>query len=488
MLFEKMNYGYALQDIIFDKDKKPVDYRFVDVNPAFEKFSMMKKEFIVGKTVNEISTTPETEESIKNRKQYDNVALTGEPMYLESFNKKANKYFELYAYRPNQNQIGLIFSDITNRKKTDEEKNNFIAIMSHELRNPLTPIMANAQFISSLLKNHQAADPVIKESVDIIEKQAKIMADLLNDILDVSRLSQHKIQLKKSRVNLCEVIKNSVKTSMPFITTKQQNISVLFDQNPIYAHADPLRIEQIIVNIINNASKYTPPGGHIQVNCGFKDGKIELCVRDNGMGMEPEKMKRIFELFSNESQPFMGIGGLGIGLNIVKNLVSMHKGTILVESQGKDKGSEFIIKLPASKKNTAAAATLPAQKEKTGNAGKKSKILVVDDNEDILSAITNILRQQGHQIAASRNGSEAVKISKAFKPDAALIDIGLPDINGYKVAKLLRQQHRRQSVRIKLIAFSGYGQEKDKKLSKEAGFDHHLTKPVDINELIKLIA
>lgn len=488
MLFEKMNYGYGLQDIIFDKHKKPVDYRFVDVNPAFEKFSGMKREFILGKTVNEISTQPKTQESIKARKQYDNVAVTGEPMYLESYNEKQKKYFELYAYRPNKNQIGLIFSDITARKKTDEEKNNFISIMSHELRNPLTPIMANAQFISLMLKKEKRVNPAIVESLAIIEKQAKIMANLLNDILDVSKLSRQKIQLEKRRINICEVIKNSAKTSMPFINTKEQQLSLFFGQKEIYVSADPLRLEQIMVNIINNASKYTQPGGQISVHCNVADKLIKISVKDNGIGISPEKMKRIFELFNDEGQPFMGIGGLGIGLNIVKNLVSLHKGTVQVNSEGENKGSEFIIAIPAG--NSDAAVKKPATaKEKAEPAQKnKPRILIVDDNEDIRSAISKILAQEGYKTKEAHNGATALKIAGNFKPQTALIDIGLPDINGYKVAKSLREETPSGSEKIKLIAFSGYGQAKDKNLAKEAGFDYYLTKPVDIQELIRLIS
>ncbi len=486
MLFEKMNYGYALQDIIFDKNKKPVDYRFVDVNPAFERLANLKKDHIIGKTANQISSQNQTQENKKTRKAYDNVALTGKPIYFETYNEKSKKYFDFYAYKPNKNQVALIFSDITQRKKTDEEKNNFISIMSHELRNPLTPIMANAQFIKSLLKK-EPANPMINESIDIIEKQAKIMADLLNDILDVSRLSRKKIQLKKSKINICEVIKNSVATCMPFINTKSQTLSVFFGQDPIYMQADPLRIEQIIVNVINNASKYTKTHGQIEVHAGIKQGTIEIRVKDNGIGMSPEKMTRIFELFNDESQPFMGIGGLGIGLNIVRNLVSMHQGTVLVTSKGENKGSEFVIRFPyqarlaPTKKPALLKKEIPAKNYKT-----YSKILVVDDNEDIKNAISNMLIHEGYQVKSANTGLLAVKISKTFNPNTALIDIGLPDISGYKVAKMLREQQGKHK-KIKLIASTGYGQEKDRKLSKEAGFDYHLTKPIDFNQLIKLI-
>ena len=483
-LFEKMNYAYALQDIIFDQNKKPVDYRFTDVNQAFEKLSKVKKEDVIGKTANDLAQVPQSKESIKNRKSYDQVALTGKPMYFESYNEASRRYLEFYAYRPNENQMALIFSDITRRKKTDEEKNNFIAIMSHELRNPLTPIIANAQFIKSILQREDSLSPTIKESLDIIERQSKIMANLLNDILDVSRLSRQKIQLHKSRVNIYDVIKTSIKASMPFINTKNQKLATSFGSHPIYLQADPLRLEQIMVNIINNASKYTQPRGHVEVYCGLENGDAKVCVKDNGIGMSSEKISRIFDLFSDESQPFMGIGGLGIGLNIVKNLVSMHNGTISVTSQGENKGSEFIIRLPVA---APAGAAIKKSLPKMARTKTKSRVLVVDDNEDIRSSISKILRNEGHEIKTSHNGLNAIKISKTFKPQTALIDIGLPDISGYKVAKGLRQQHSGELPKMKLIAFTGYGQEKDKKLAQEAGFDHHITKPIDINHLIRLI-
>ena len=489
MLFEKMNFGYALQDIIFDKNNKPVDYRFVDVNPAFEKLSKLKKGAILGKTANEIATNPPSRESIRIRQQYDQVAITGKPLYLESHNEVLKKYFELYAYRPNENQIALIFSDITRQKKNEEEKNNFISMMSHELRNPLTPIMANAQFLRALLEKEGIHHPIIKESLETIESQAGIMADLLNDILDVSRFTQNKISLQKSTINICDVIKSSIKTSMPFINTKNQKLSVFFNQDPIYMQADPLRIDQIMVNIINNASKYTKPNGHIIVRAGVKNNIISISVKDNGEGMNPQKISRIFELFNDESQPFMGIGGLGIGLNIVKNLVSMHKGTISVVSKGKNKGSEFIVSFPIGNQNGHSSKNYQSTKKepKTIAHKKQIKVMVVDDNKDIRNAISKILQLQGYQIKTVYNGLTAIKIAKSFMPDVALVDIGLPDINGYKVAKLLKEYYHNKNKKIKLIAFTGYGQQKDKKLSKEAGFDYHITKPVDINQLIKLI-
>src|SRR3989344_1586448 len=482
LLFEKMNYGNALQDIIFNKNKKPANYRFIDINPAFEKLTKLKKDHIIGKTIEEISTAPKTKESVELRKKYDKVATSGEPFYFENYNEKLKKHFEMYAYKPNERQIALILSDITHRKKLDEEKNNFISIMSHELRNPLTPIMANAQFINSVIKNKKINNPIIKESIDIIEKNAKMMANLLNDILDVARFQHQKIQLKKEKINICDIIKQSAKSSMPFINTKNQKLSIFFEKNPLYIYADSVRIEQIMVNLINNASKYTKPKGHIDVYCGVKENSVEINVKDNGIGMDAEKIKYIFELFNDKSQPFLGIGGLGIGLNIVKNLVSMHRGNLSVKSSGKNKGSQFTINLPLYTKTTLKPIKI--KQSKTVKNHYNSKVLIVDDNEDILDAIAKILQQEGYIIQTANKGLDAIKISKSFQPDTALIDIGLPDINGYKVAKAIAKDNAKK---IKLIALTGYGQQSDKNFAKEAGFDYHLTKPVDIDQLIKKI-
>ncbi len=488
MLFNKMSYAYALQDIIFNKNKKPVDYRFVDVNLAFEKLFDVKKELVIGKTINDLTNQDQqTEEEIKYRKQYDKVALTGKPIQFEIYNQKMQKHLKIFSYKPNEKQISLIFSDITKEKNAGKEKDNFISIMSHELRNPLTPILANAQFINSIVKSQKGFDQSLQESIDIIEKQARIMADLLNDILDVSRLDRNIIKLKKRKVNICEVIKNSVKASVPFVNSKNQKLSVFFNQNPIYANVDPTRIEQIIINLINNASKYTNYRGSIELTCGVIDEKVEIRVKDNGIGMTSSKIKRMFDLFEGDHKPLMGIGGLGIGLNIVKKLVLMHKGNVTAKSKGKNKGSEFIIEIPLIKNyQMPDDAVARGKKQKTTLKNELSKVLIVEDNKDIRDSISKILSHRGHEVKMTHMGLTAIKISKKFKPNVALIDIGLPDINGYKVAKILKEQNKNK--KIKLIAFTGYGQEKDKLLSKEAGFDHHLTKPIDINDLTRLIS
>ena len=484
MLFNSMNYGYALQEILYNKNGKPADYRFLDVNPAFEKLTKLKRKDVVGKTISQIPSTLSHSDSIKNRKNYDNVALTGKPLSFETYHKDLNKYFELYAYKPNENQIALIFSDITHRKKTEEEKNNFISIMSHELRNPLTPILANTQLINSMIAKQDNVDPAIRESVNIIERQSKNMAYLLDDILDVARLSRQKIKLKKKIKNICEIINHATQATMPLINNRRQKLSVVFKSNPMYAYVDPLRFEQIIVNLINNASKYTKTLGHIKVTSAIKQEKIIIKIQDDGVGMDAKKIDKIFELFSGSNKMVMGIGGLGIGLNIVKNLITMHQGSIEAKSEGKNKGSEFIVTIPAITKNYPARTIEPEKTKHTEELTESYsplKILIVEDNEDIINTLSKILRQDGHDVKTTSNGLTAVTMARTFNPNIALVDIGIPGINGYKVAEAIKHRN------IRLIALTGYGQKKDKQLSKKAGFQHHLTKPIDIDYLIKLI-
>jgi signal transduction histidine kinase/CheY-like chemotaxis protein len=489
MLFDKMNYAYGLQDIIFENGK-PVDYRFVDVNSAFEKLGQLVRKNIVGKTLKDLTppNSKPTEEEIETRKKYDEVALTGKPLYMESYNAKQKKHFKIYVYKPNDNQICLLFRDITKEKKIEEAKDSFISIMSHELRNPLTPILANAQLLNLLLERQPNSNPLMQEAATVIGKQAAVMADILNDMLDVSRMHLNKVVLEKKKINLCEVVETSVNAAMPFITAKQQKVSLSWNQNPIFGSVDSTRMEQVLVNLINNASKYTQEGGHIEVRCEKKGKKIMISVKDNGRGIDKDKASRIFELFSEGSESFFGIGGLGIGLSIVKNLVLLHGGTVEVRSKGDGKGSEFIVMLPAlSAAESVGMQAKDASHESLDSRQGKSRVMIVEDNEAIRNSISHMLRFHAYETKTAERGGDALGLYETFRPDVALIDIGLPDMNGYKVAELLKKAHEKGKGNLTLIAFTGYGQEKDKDRAKKAGFDYHITKPVDMNQLLELL-
>ncbi len=476
-LFNKISEGYALKEAIFDRNGQMVDYRFLDVNPAYENLVRLARINIVGKTAKQVFS--------KDHGQlidiYKQVVATGLPARFERFHEFSGKYYEVFAYKTSENQFAVLYLDISHLKKIEKEKDNFISILSHELRNPLMPIMANIQFIASLLEGAAGADPSVLESVRVIERQAKNMADLLDDILDIARLQHQKIVLRLKTVDIKPIVKHAVQTVVPLINSRKQKLSVFFDEKELFARVDALRFEQVVVNLINNASKYTKPRGAITVTCKAAGRHITISVKDNGIGMDAKKITKIFELFSEASKPVMGIGGLGIGLNLVKSLVTMHKGTIVAHSKGKNKGSEFIVTIPmvGATASDRKLKSIKAQTPKTP-AGPQ-KVLIVDDNQDITAVLAKILQQQGHQTLTAADGLAAVRLAKKHRPDVAVIDIGLPGMNGYKVAASLKGSG------IRLIALTGYGQARDKELAKKAGFSHHLTKPVDIKQLLALI-
>jgi len=482
-LFNKMSEGYSLKEAILDKNGRMVDYRFLDVNPAYENIVGLARVNLIGQRAKRL--VHKSDPSLIKR--YAEVMAINYPARFERYHEATGKYYEVFAYKTTGLQFAVLYLDITHLKKIEKEKDNFISIMSHELRNPLTPIMANIQFVQQLLAG-KGDITSINESIDIVARQAKNMAELLDDILDISRLSHQKIPLHLRHMDISQIIKHAAESAMPLINTRKQKLSVAFGKGPLHANVDPLRFEQIVVNLVNNASKYTHMRGRIAVACQAKGGKIIISVKDNGIGMDARKIDKIFELFNRASKPVMGIGGLGIGLNLVKTLAVMHKGSIEAKSAGKNKGSEFIITIPRAKspKRRVSRQSSPEierfrHRLKHSGSAEKTTILVVDDNDDIKNTLVRVLAHAGHTVKTAGNGRSAVDIAKAWRPDIAIIDIGLPIMNGYKVAEKIRDKN------ILLIALTGYGQEKDKLLAKKAGFHHHLTKPVDIARLFEVI-
>lgn len=360
--------------------------------------------------------------------------------------------------------------------------------MSHELRNPLMPILTNTEILNAYLSENppkrRRMDPKIKEAVETIARQAKTLGRLLDDLLDIARIIRGKIILNKKPINLYTSAKNAIEAAKPLLDSQKHIFSSSFPFSPIYINADPIRIEQVITNLLNNAAKYTKPGGRISLVVEKKgDAAVLIKVRDTGIGIKPGDMDKLFELFMQFSKPFVETrGDFGIGLKIIKDIVGMHGGTISVTSGGVDKGSEFTVCLPT-------IPMLPETNEepqKQPAAGKR-KILIVDDNKDISDSLNRLLSYLGHETAVANNGKEALFAAKNLKPDIVLLDIGLPDMSGYEVAEGLREKY---GTAVKIVALTGYGQEKDKTIAKEAGFDYHLTKPVsiaDINQVIKNI-
>lgn len=374
-------------------------------------------------------------------------------------------------------------------QQAEAEKNNFIAIMSHELRNPLTPILAGSQLVLSQLEKLSPDSSSVATSllgpVRVIEQQAKNMANLLDDLLDITRISRGKIILKKEIINLSDCLKNAIEATQSVMELQKHKVTVSLPNTPIYLRADPLRIEQIVINLLNNSAKYTQSQGRISLEARRNGDNAEIIVRDNGIGIESEKMNSIFDLFSGSDNAFVTtLGELGIGLKLVKDLVSMHHGSIEPKSEGANKGSEFIVNLPAMPESYRPE---PVEKIEEAAPVAKQRVLIIDDNRSITQLLSSAISYLGHETKIANDGPSAIILAREYLPQAVLVDIGLPGMNGFEIAHELRKIEADSGCKMRLIAVTGYGQDEDKKKTKDAGFDVHLVKPVGIEILEKTL-
>jgi signal transduction histidine kinase len=378
-------------------------------------------------------------------------------------------------------------------KEADRHKDEFLAMLAHELRNPLAPIR-NAVH---LMKMKPLADPQLLLSRDIIERQLLHLTRLVDDLLDVSRITRGKINLTRQRVELRELIERAVETVTPVIESRGHTLEVEIPGKTLALYGDPMRLTQALGNVLGNAAKYTDNGGRIAVRARRRQRDIEISVSDNGIGIVPEVLPCIFDLFTQlDQRSGRPQGGLGIGLALVRQLVEMHGGTVTASSEGPGKGSEFIIRLPLSIERTEggeadgeAAAEAPAASGVAVEAPRpviQRRILVADDNPDARESLATLLSLSGHEVFRAQDGSDALQSAERHRPDVALLDIGMPHANGYEVARRIRGEPWGRNM--VLVALTGWGQESDRRRSHEAGFDSHLTKPVDPNVLDELLA
>ena len=372
-------------------------------------------------------------------------------------------------------------------RRKDQRKDEFLAMLAHELRNPLAAIR-NAVALGS--DPTDAAE--IEWAMEVINRQMRHLSRLIDDLLDMSRITQGKVHLRKEPLDAAVVLAAAVESVRPLMEERQHELTVALRPGTLQLDADPTRLEQIVVNLLSNAAKYTDKGGEIALRARKEDNEIVVRVRDNGMGIPPEKLPGMFELFAQGDRTLArSEGGLGIGLTLVRSLAEMHGGRVEAVSEGVGKGSEFIVRLPASPavpvdKLTPAGGTarLPARTapEVPAPATTPRRVLVVDDNVDSARGTALILSRQGHEVRLAYDGPAAVVAAQEYRPEFVLLDIGLPGMDGYEVARRLRQDENLRG--LTLIAVSGYGQESDRRRSNEAGFDQHLVKPVDPGVLL----
>ncbi len=360
-------------------------------------------------------------------------------------------------------------------------KDEFLAMLSHELRSPLAPI-ANAV---QLLGLHRASENQIQQQArGIIERQLKQLQHLVDDLLEVSRLTTGTVQLRRERVAICSVIEDAVETVRPLIEQRRQELTVSLPTQPIWLHADAARLEQVAVNLLSNAAKYTAEGGHIWLTVQEEGNECVLRVRDTGVGIASTLLPHLFELFTQAERSLdRSQGGLGIGLALVQRLTELHEGTVEATSVVGE-GSEFVVRLPVPPQDAPPPTSSVTDSDQP--ITRPLKVLVVDDNADTVLSFTMLLKTLGHDLRTAHDGPTAVQVALDYRPDVVLLDIGLPGLNGFEVAKRIRQQPDSQSV--VLVALTGYGQDSDRRSSLQAGFDHHLVKPARLAQLQAILA
>jgi PAS domain S-box-containing protein len=483
------------------------DSRIVEFNPAAEKTFGYRKEQILGQPMPElIMPVAQRDSYYRGLKRYRE---TGEGPVLR-------RRIEMTAVRADGSEFPIELSivphgskakplftaylrDITERKlaeeklqsamvreqeraeqlrEADRRKDEFLAMLAHELRNPLAAVSNSLR----ICRTANVDGDVLQWAQDVMQRQVELLTRLIDDLLDVSRITRGKINLRKEVQPLEVVIERAVEAARPQFDAKGQELHVAIPGGPLWIDADPARIEQILGNLLTNASRYTPEGGRIELEAGREDSEAVVQVTDNGMGITAEMLPHLFDPFAQaDSSLDRAHGGLGIGLTLVRALAEMHGGSATAASEGVGRGSQFTVRLPMTDGALPAIEDSPQRP-----ASNSSRVLVVDDNHDAALTMAEVLKFDGHETHVVQNGIDALDAFDTFKPDIVLLDIGLPEMNGYEVAVEVRR--RQGGVATMLIAVTGYGQSDDRQRSKAAGFDHHLVKPVDISELLALCA
>jgi signal transduction histidine kinase/CheY-like chemotaxis protein len=369
-------------------------------------------------------------------------------------------------------------------QEADRRKNEFLAMLAHELRNPLAPIR-NAVHI---MQGGDVTQPTMNWARDVIGRQADHMARLIDDLLDVSRIVQGKVVVKPEKLRLASLFDRSVEASSPRLAGRKQTLRVELPPEPIDLNGDPVRLAQVLSNLINNASKFSGPRTSITLAASYADGEVKISVKDEGDGIDPAFLPHIFELFAQADQSLdRSQGGLGIGLTLVKHLVELHGGRVCAHSAGVGRGTEVMVYLPAQVAPAEAhPATLQSLKSTVRPAKLPARILVVDDLAASAETLMTLLEMEGFDVRVASEGMAALKIAVDFRPDVVLLDIGLPGMNGFEVAHRLRTQP--ESSEALLIALTGYGEPESRSRSAQAGFDFHMVKPADVTLLLSMLA
>lgn len=423
------------------------------------------------------------------------AALKGEPYDLEHrivaeghvkwVREKA--YLEYEANGKLRGGFG-ISQDITERhrledalREVDRRKDEFLATLAHELRNPLAPISNGLH----ILQLPGIDNETVERVREMMTRQVDNMVRLVDELMEVSRITRGKIELRKEKIDLAEVLQSAVETSRPFIEASQHQLDLDLPTEPLMLEVDKMRLTQVFANLLNNAAKYTPEGGRIWLSARREDAQAVVSVRDNGMGIPAEMLPKVFDLFTQADRTtHRAQGGLGIGLTLVHSLVTLHGGNVKVDSEGAGQGSEFTVRLPLTDKGNGPGSRL--QNDSSALPLSSRRMLVVDDNHDAADSLALLLKGLGNEVIITYDGPSSLQILENFQPTVVFLDIGMPEMDGFEVARRIRRQPKGQD--ITLIALTGWGQGEDRRQSREAGINHHLVKPVDLETLKALLA
>jgi signal transduction histidine kinase/CheY-like chemotaxis protein len=476
---------FSILEPVRDAAGRLIDMRWSYLNPAGASLFGRPAADLVGRQVTEI--LPRGWETPGLLERYTAVLDRDEAISFETPASPHNPgvWFQVIA-SPLQGSVAVWFADISERKRqeglrdeADRRKDEFLATLAHELRNPLAPIRQGIR----IARSASATDEQRRWSHDVIERQVKNMALLLDDLLDVSRISQGTLLLRRAAVALSSVVEAAVEVARPHIDAKGHRLEVNLPVAPVTLDVDLLRIAQVIGNLLTNAAKYTDPGGRLALQAGAEAGAFVIRVIDNGIGLAPDQTARLFEMFAQvPSAMGRSQGGLGIGLALSRRLVQLHGGDIEAASDGPGCGSAFTIRLPAS---AVISAPTPSTQPAASAPTAAHRILIADDNVDAADSLAELLRIDGHEVYVAYDGQQALAHFRRHEPDAVLLDIGMPKLTGLDVARAIRRLPAGR--RTTLIAITGWGQSQDRLGAIEAGFDHHTTKPVDPALILGLI-
>ncbi len=493
-LFESIDEGFCVIKLLRDASGRVRDYRFEEANEAFAMHTGMQD--AVGRTISELA--PGHEDYWYGI--YDRVANTGEATRFVQEAKAMKRWFDVYASRlggPGSDLVAVLFSDITQRLVAEQDlrrlndelaqanrrKTEFLATLAHELRNPLAPLSNGLH----LMRMASTKPELLEKTRQMMERQVQHMVHLVDDLLDVARISTGKVELRRQRIDLKDVVATAVETSASLVDAGGHKLTVDVPGAPMPMDADPTRIAQVVSNLLNNAAKYTPPGGRIALRVRIEDRQAVLSVSDTGVGIDAEAIPKVFEMFaqvpSTASKPQ---GGLGIGLSLVQSLVALHGGTVSASSAGAGQGSTFTVRLPLADAPKQADGKAPPI---AGDKPDQLHVLVVDDNADAAESLGVLLDIEGHAAHIAHTGAQALQLAQAQPLDVVFLDIGLPDMSGYDVARRMRMLPALKNTM--LVALTGWGTSDDRKRTREAGFDRHLTKPAElpaVEELLRLAA